>query len=399
MRLAAIPEKKYQNYRREVIFGAYKWDPQVGDRGTVSRHALLMDAGTADQLERWAEALAGETVRMEAALARNPVMMERLGIPKAIRRAYAHLANGDAGRHVRLMRFDFHPTDEGWAVSEVNSDVPGGLAEGSVLPEIAERFFPDATPRRHVGRVLLDAFRARSRPGGTVAFVHATSYSDDLQTMRFLGDIFEAEGYTAVYAAPDHIRWSGGRATVSFGDGEAALDGLLRFFPLEWMVDLPRSADWHGFFGATTPSCNHPAAFLSQSKRLPLVWDELGVDVPVWKRLLPPTCDPAELRELPEGWIWKPALGRVGEDITIPGAMAEKELRAVVKNVKRRPGDWVAQWMFHSRPLAVPDGSEYHCCVGVFTVDGRAAGFYARASPSPRIDGGAEDVPVLVHGS
>ena len=34
------------------------------------------------------------------------------------------------------MRYDFHPTIEGnWAVSEVNSDVPGGFAESSLMPK------------------------------------------------------------------------------------------------------------------------------------------------------------------------------------------------------------------------------------------------------------------------
>ena len=48
------------------------------------------------------------------------------------------MGNYDPQDHIRLMRYDFHPTIDGkWAVSEVNSDVPGGFAESSLLPELA----------------------------------------------------------------------------------------------------------------------------------------------------------------------------------------------------------------------------------------------------------------------
>ena len=35
-------------------------------------------------------------------------------------------------------------------------------------------------------------------------------------------------------------------------------------------------------------------------------------------------------------------------------------------------------------------------CIGVFTVDGKMAGFYGRVSPYPRIDANARDIPILV---
>jgi hypothetical protein len=37
-----------------------------------------------------------------------------------------------------------------------------------------------------------------------------------------------------------------------------------------------------------------------------------------------------------------------------------------------------------------------HCCLGVYTIDGRAAGIYGRMAPRPLIDDRAEDVAVLV---
>jgi hypothetical protein len=76
--------------------------------------------------------------------------------------------------------------------------------------------------------------------------------------------------------------------------------------------------------------------------------------------------------------------------------MPEKEHRLVLKAVRKKPAHWVAQRFFKSVPLNV--GSEsFHLCIGVFTVDGKFAGFYGRISPYARIDANAKDIPILVH--
>lgn len=394
--LGRIPRESYSDYRYDAIFAAYKWDPQVEDHNTVAEHVALMDEATACQLEEWAEQLAAETVRMEAAMLERRELAKKLGFPPAVYRALDRLKGYDPGRHVRLMRFDFHPTTTGWAISEVNSDVPGGLAEASALPEIAGAFFPDYRPRGDVARHLLEAFRKRTPPEGRIALVHATSYADDRQVMQFLGDYFEKCGYRPLYAAPDHMEWRRRRAVSLIEGEEGPVDGIVRFFPLEWLANLPRRADWRGYYDTETPSCNHPIAIFTQSKRLPLVWDELGVELPAWKALLPATRDPHAGKPEEEGWIYKPALGRVGEGISIREAMTPKELALIRRDVRWNPGDWIAQKRFESKAVSDGEGGAYHLCVGVFTVEGRAAGFYGRISPYPRIDAKAKDIPLLV---
>ncbi len=394
--LGAIPDVRYSAYRYDAIFKAYKWDPQVEDRNTVSRHVVLMEPETAARLEAWAEALSGETMAMEEAFLRRLPDAKALGLPGPIRGALGRLSGYDRARHVRLMRFDFHPTETGWAVSEVNSDVPGGFAEASALPGIAARFFDGYAPGKNAAERLLDAFEAKIGPGGTVAFVHATSYADDRQVMQCLGDTFQARGMRAVLAAPDHIAWRDRKAFCILTGEEGPVDGIIRFFPLEWLPNLTGRDNWRGYFGGETPACNHPIAAFAQSKRLPLVWDTLGVDIPVWKALLPETLDPRRAPRRDAGWIYKPALGRVGEGISIREAMTAKELRRVERAVRLHPGDWVAQRRFASQPLLGGDGTPYHLCVGVFTVDGKSAGFYGRISGAPRIDARAEDIPILV---
>ncbi|HHW22504.1 MAG TPA: glutathionylspermidine synthase family protein [Clostridiaceae bacterium] len=394
--LALIPEDKYSEYRYDAIFKAYKWDPQVGDHNTVAKHVVMIDQETARQLERYAEQLSEETMLMEEALINKPKLVKKLGFPGKIEKAIRRLSGYKRSQNVRLMRFDFHPTTNGWAVSEVNSDVPGGLAEASILPRLACRFFDGCEPRKHVGHSILEAFSDKVNENGTIAFVHATSYSDDRQVMEFLSDYFLDHGYNTVFAAPDHIVWKDRKAFCIIEGREGPVDGIARFFPLEWLTGLPRKSAWMGYFDCETASCNHPVAILTQSKRLPLVWDELGVDIPAWKSLLPETRDPKEIKPGDGGWIYKPALGRVGEGILITEAISQKESKLIEKSVRRYPESWVAQRRFESKPLKDANGESWHLCVGVFTVNGKSAGFYGRLSPYPRIDYRAKDIPLLV---
>jgi len=60
-----------------------------------------------------------------------------------------------------------------------------------------------------------------------------------------------------------------------------------------------------------------------------------------------------------------------------------------------RPNNWIAQKRFESLPIATPVGAR-HVCVGVYTVNGKAAGAYARMSEKPLIDFAATDVALLV---
>jgi hypothetical protein len=86
----------------------------------------------------------------------------------------------------------------------------------------------------------------------------------------------------------------------------------------------------------------------------------------------------------------------VGAGISIKGAVSEKERQRIERAARRSNRSWIAQRLFNSSPLKAPGGEEFHICIGVFTVDGRAAGFYARLSSLALIDEKAQDVPVLI---
>ena len=42
MRLVRIPREKYNDYRLEVMFDCYKWDPQFLDNNTIAKYALVL---------------------------------------------------------------------------------------------------------------------------------------------------------------------------------------------------------------------------------------------------------------------------------------------------------------------------------------------------------------------
>lgn len=401
MRLVSIPKDKYNNYRLDVIFNGYKWDPQFLDNNTVARHVLLITQEEHAQLEKLTEKLTQETIQCEEVLNRNQKLAKPLALPKKIFKELESMKNYDADKHIRLMRYDFHPTTEGgWALSKVNSDVPGGFAEASLMPQIAMDLLKDKRLwYKNFGDILASAIVQKTKPGGRVMLVHCTSYSDDRQVMQFLGDKLKGLGLQPIYAAADHLRFENNEA-ISILDGNLGrVDAIFRFTPLEWLVQM-KPKRWQGYFDTITPSCNHPIAIFAQTKRFPLVWDtleKLGISLATWRSLLPETLEVKDAKNK-QGFIYKPACGRVGEGISIKEACRDNEYKEIMKDVKRRPKQYLAQKKFNSQPLVSEDGTPFHVCLGAYSIQGKAAGYYARISRTPRIDSNAADIPVLIEG-
>lgn len=399
MKILSIPPSVYDEYRLDVIFKGYKWDPQFFDNNTVASHVLVISEKEAAELNALTEKLAAETIAAENILNKNMQLTASLALPRPLKKALATMSNYDAEKHVRLMRFDFHPiVGGGYAVSEVNSDVPGGFAESSVMPSIAVAYLGAENYRyTNFMEILIKEICQRVGAGGKIALIHCTSYSDDRQVMQFLGDSLEKAGRRPIYAASDHLKFENGKA-ISVLDGyEGKVDFIFRFTPLEWLIGI-KPKTWPGYFNTVTPSCNHPVTIYAQSKRFPLVFDsleKLGVDLSAWRSLLPKTLDVKDAKGK-EDFIFKPACGRVGEKISIKSACSEEEYNKIIKDVKRHPKDFVSQKMFISQPLTTDESEEFHVCLGSYSIESKASGFYARISKSRRIDSGAADIPVLI---
>ena len=402
MKLVTIPKNKYDEYRLDVIFNGYKWDPQFLDNSTVSKDVLVISEKEHAQLEKLVELLGKETVLAEEVINKNPKLAKTLKLPRKLRPELVRMKDYDANKHIRLMRFDFHPlVDGGWAISEVNSDVPGGFAESSIVPKIAMTLFTEnAYYFKSFGDSLVSAIVQKVKPGGKIMLVHCTSYSDDRQVMQYIGDRLSEIGFHTIYGAADHLRFINKQAISILDNNNGEIDGIVRFSPLEWIADI-KPKRWQGYFDTTTPSCNHPIAIYAQSKLFPLIWNTLethGVKLPTWRQLLPETVSVKEGKNR-EGFIYKPVWGRVGEKISIKEACKEDEYKKIIKEVRLHPNRYIAQKRFDSLPLLSEDGKTYHVCLGAYNVNGKAAGYYARISTTPRIDSNAADIPVLIERS
>ena len=391
----ALAREDLARLRRRAVFDCCKWDPQVEDVATLAPFPLLLSGETWRELARLAEALAGEALAAEAELVERPELHRSLGLPRAVRAALGRARKvGPAVGVARLIRFDFHPTPDGWRISEANTDVPGGLNEASGLAALVAREYPGTVPAGDPAGAYADAILAGSPPRARIALVHATAYSDDHQVMRYLAQRLEERGAVPLLLSPAHLRWSEHRASLVGASVPVAR--LVRFFPGEWLPGLPAESGWPSWFaGARTPMSNPASALLTQSKRFPLVWDALRTPLPTWRALLPETRDPrqASWRESEE-WVLKPALGRVGEAVGIAGITPPREWRSIARSAFWRPWHWVAQRRFTAAPLG-----ELYPCIGVYTVGSRAAGAYGRVARRPLIDARAQDAAVLVEGA
>ena len=399
MKLVSIPVDKYYEYRLNLMFRCYKWDPQFYDNNTIAKYVLVLSKEEADKIEELTEKIDRETIVAERFLNNHFEISKPLALPKKIYKELEKMRNYNPENHIRLMRYDFHPTIEGnWVVSEVNSDVPGGFAEATLMPEEAMKLFPNKKYyRKNFGEILCNAISNKVKKNGKIMMVHCTSYSDDRQVMQFLGDKLKNMGFYPIYGASDHLRFENQKAISILSGYEGEVDGIVRFSPLEWLIDV-KPKTWYGYFDTITPSCNHPIAIFAQTKRFPLIWNELeknGIDLSAWRNLLPETLEVKDAKGR-EGYIYKPACGRVGESISIKEACKDDEYKNILKDVKRHPKRYLAQKKFKSMPLKTEDNKEFHLCLGSYTVEGKHAGFYARISDIPRIDSYAADIPVLI---
>lgn len=396
---AALDPAVFRKLRLRTIFECCKWDPQVEDTSVLAPYPILLCTSAWNEIASLAEQLNVETVAAEQELLTRPDLIKDLALPRAIWKLLA------TGRPVvsgpRVMRFDFHFTREGWRISEVNSDVPGGFVEADGFTHLMAEAC-DLPPACRTAKLLAQSLaRKAMTENPVIALVHATAYSDDRQVMTFLAQELEKLDAKAVLVDPSQVQWHSGTATArirsDWYDGVANL--IYRFFPAEWLPNLRRTCAWHNYFtGSIVPQSNPGWSLLSQSKRFGLMIEKLKTPLPVWKRFLPQTCNVREADPNDENWVFKPAMGRVGEAIGIRGVTPAKDWKHICRNLFFFPGHWVAQRRFDIIPLSTPEGSRY-LCLGVYTINGRAAGIYARLSHTPIINHAAQDVAVLLTGT
>lgn len=356
----------FAEIRREMELAHCKWDAQIGDVTTLADFPILLGAAEWAELVESAEQLTAETLAVERELFRRPELWAELALPRRLRRLFSG-ARMPTPAAARVMRFDFHRTPEGWRVSEVNSDVPGGYTEATSFTGLVARHFGKAKTCGDPTAAVVRSVAATVGARGRVALVTAAGHMEDHQVVAYLAKALTACGCRAEVVSINQL-------------ARCDPDAIVRFYQAEWLAEIRGTAQL--FVDGEVPVVNPGTAALTESKRLPLVWDRLATAVPTWRRLLPETR-PLGLR-LPPGWLAKDAYCNTGDTVSAkPG-------------LRLRRGAWIAQRRFENVPVEVDDAL-FDACIGVYTVDGKAAGAYGRVVPHGKfIDAFARDVAVLV---
>jgi glutathionylspermidine synthase len=373
----------------------FKWDVQVGDWTSLAPFPLFISPSTWRELARLTEQLAAETLGMEAELVGRPDLYPRIALP---RRLAPLLAAGlPTPSAARILRFDFHYTTEGWRISEVNSDVPGGFTEATNFARLMASHVPRARVLPDPAGAFVDAIAKNIDHGESVALTCAPGHMEDHQVVAYLAERLREKQFDACVTSLQSLRWPQGHAHIETASSSRAIGAVVRFYQVEWLAQMPKDAPWTYLFArGKTPVANPGASAVTESKRLPLVWEQLRATQPTWRKLLPETRDP---REAPwmndDGWLVKAAYSNTGDTVSIRDAMSRDAWARVARSVRSRPALWAAQRRFTVAPLVENDES-YLPCIGVYSVDGAAAGAYARLTRGPVVDSHARDAALLL---
>jgi glutathionylspermidine synthase len=295
------------------------------------------------------------------------------------------------------MRFDFHWTTEGWRISEANTDVAGGFIEASGVTSLMAAHYPATMPIGDPAGALAEAIHGTITSTDPVGFMHLTCYTEDRQIMLYLARRLQKRTIATCLFNPSQLRWSNGQAEVACEQYEGPLSLVFRFLPAEWLLQFSKQTGWtHFLCGGRTAACNPAYTVLTQSKRFPLVWDQLVMPLPTWRSLLPETRSPHDVQGDVDGeWVLKPALGYEGRDVGLSDVTEDTDWERIQNEARKNPAVWVAQRRFQCLPLETPEGPMYPC-VGIYVIEGRAAGAFGRMGLRPLIDDRSREIAVLM---
>jgi glutathionylspermidine synthase len=262
---ASVSDERLAAIRRELELNHCKWDTQVGNQTSIADAPLLMSRTAWCGLSSLAEQLFEETHALELELLERRDLHAALALP---RRLSGWLRSAlPTPSAARVMRFDFHPTARGWQVSEVNSDVPGGYTEATQLARLMAEQAPGASLAGDPTAALADAL-GRAAGDALVIATCAPGFMEDQQVVSYVVASLGRRGAAARIASLEQVRWVEGRAYLE----KREVGAIFRFFQAEWLARGPAEARYL-FAGGQVPVANPGVAVLTESKRLPLLWD------------------------------------------------------------------------------------------------------------------------------
>jgi Glutathionylspermidine synthase preATP-grasp len=394
-----LPAEEFEGYCREAMRAYCPRGIRLEDyKDALLDFPLLMQPGVWPKLAKLTEKLTEEVLAAERELFSRPDLYAALGVSAEIESILRlHPPGGGHKALPRVMRFDLYYTTEGWKFSEANPDTPGGYVEAYGYTAPMAAYYPGFVSPPNPAAAHADAVRRVVGKNGRIAVV---MNGDDRYGARQLVSIvreIEKRGMRAIVVGPAQVTWKSGRARIVRSGSSTATDLVMRQVIIERMLERVRRSDWAEWLsGAGTPVSNPGYCILTESKRLPCVLDELDSRVTMFRSHLPETRSPDEIPISSQSdWVFKPAYGVTGKGIAIAGVTGKAAFKAAAERARRHPDKWVAQRRFES--VAVPtERGPGHICLGIYTVDGVAAGVWARIKGTPFIDRRSLSIPVLI---
>ncbi|HET9959302.1 MAG TPA: glutathionylspermidine synthase family protein, partial [Polyangiaceae bacterium] len=271
---------------------------------------------------------------------------------------------------------------------------PGGFSEGSFFTARMAELFPALRRAGDPGQAWCQALARSAPPGAHFAFISAPGYLQDHQVVAYLATGLRERGISSWIGKPEQLDWQQGEAFWLPARDRQPLAAIIRFYQAEWLAELPARSAWqHLLRGGRTLVANPIQALISESKRFPVLWDQLTTSLATWRALLPESRDPRGFNGASREWLLKQAYSNNGDAVILPEN--EPDWRWARLKARLRPNTWVAQRRFESLPFPTPIGPR-HACVGVYTVNGQATGAYVRLSSDPVVDYRAIDAALLL---
>jgi hypothetical protein len=370
--------------------------PPGAFRSGAPDFALLLKPGEWPRLAKLVQKLTGEMLAAEEELLLRPDLYRLLGLPARIRRVMEECGlRCQPKSAARLVRFDFHFTKEGWLLSEANSDRPGGLEDYGFTKAMTS-YYPGFSPPPNPASKYAEAIHGAVGRNGLIGIVHASPrrYIRDAQ---LLAREVERRGMRTMLLLPRRLSWISNLARIRASSRMCTPDLLIRRVRWDWLPRPSQHAVWEPWFcGGKTLMSNPGTAVLIQSKRFLVIWKELDTPMSAWRSFLPETRCPGEL---PGGsvtdWVFKPAFGGDGAGVAIAGVTKSRAFREIAEKARHDPTRWVAQRRFESVALPTERGPS-HVCLGIYTVNGVAAGAFTRIRGKALIDKHSLWIPVLI---
>lgn len=382
---------------RSIQFTSFKWD--IFHRGDTSilTDALILTAEQHNKAVEIAEGVWAALRKVEHQACQNRGFLKDLAVPEGLHDAILE----QRVENPRVTRCDLHLTEGGeWMISEFNDDVPSGFGECTGLNEALETHFKDRFAglefRGDLRKALVDSFGTDQ----SIGLVHASGYSEDLQHVALVAEWLKQEGKETTIGSPSNLEVREGKAYLF----EEPIDALFRYFPGEWLSDLPNSEAWKES-AAFLPSMNPLSALASQSKRFYALFNEREIHLKEEERellhahipysLFLSSVKKEEVLQQPEKWVLKGSFGRMGNTVRIGPLMPKEKWEKAVEEAYEVSYVVAAQRRFDTRSVWTTRGMGYPT-LGVYLVDGKFAGYFSRIDKGPLIHYDSWHVPTLV---